>query len=369
MGVGHQGLFFVRFDGDPDDPPHAVGARGLYYNRNRWYSPDLGRFIQRDVNETALPIITAMVFNTETLASFVGAFDGPALYGDGINLYGYVDSNPVNRLDAQPRPESTPAAAAGHPADPDSYEDIDPTAWRKVEFCLQDAERGLIRATLLRPQAWLEAFRATEGAEIPIHLPEMGIAGRAVVVAIEPCPEIPNPAASGEVVSGTFVTERAPLVRIHLEAVPEPIGATPSHPFYSNDRSGWIPAGELQRGEGVRMMDGVAKVECVEPLAERTAVYNLEIHSSHTYYVGESRLWVHNPCSPDDIAKATGYRSSMGDPSDWRFLRKKPGSGAKSHDRLYRKIYEIWEDAYGKIHEVHYFLRPDGSTFDAKILY
>ena len=100
MGVGHQGLFFIRFDGDPDDPPHAVGARGLYYNRNRWYSPDLGRFIQRDVNETALPIIVALAFNGETLDALLGAFDGQGLYGDGMNLYAYLGANPVNGLDA-----------------------------------------------------------------------------------------------------------------------------------------------------------------------------------------------------------------------------------------------------------------------------
>ena len=65
--IGHQGLFFVRLDGDPADPPLEVGAKGLYYNRNRWYSPGLGRFTTRDVNETALPILTAMVLQTARL--------------------------------------------------------------------------------------------------------------------------------------------------------------------------------------------------------------------------------------------------------------------------------------------------------------
>ncbi|MFQ5811361.1 MAG: RHS repeat domain-containing protein [Armatimonadota bacterium] len=97
---GHQGLFFVRLDGNPADPSLEVGARGLYYNRNRWYSPRLGRFIQRDVNETALPIITAPAFNGDTLDALVGVFDGQALYADGFNLYAYLDSNPVNLTDA-----------------------------------------------------------------------------------------------------------------------------------------------------------------------------------------------------------------------------------------------------------------------------
>ncbi len=87
-------------DGEPDDPPLAVGARGLYYNRNRWYSPDLGRFIQRDVNESALPIITALAFNGETLDALLGTFDGQGLHGDGMNLYLYLGGNPVNFSDA-----------------------------------------------------------------------------------------------------------------------------------------------------------------------------------------------------------------------------------------------------------------------------
>jgi RHS repeat-associated protein len=100
MGVGHQGLFFIRFDGEPDDPPLAVGTQGLYYNRNRWYSPNLGRFIQRDVNETALPIITALAFNADMLHIRLGSFDGQTLYAGGMNLYEYVGSGPVNRRDA-----------------------------------------------------------------------------------------------------------------------------------------------------------------------------------------------------------------------------------------------------------------------------
>ena len=97
--IGHQGLFFVRLDGDPADPPLEVGAKGLYYNRNRWYRPDLGRFMQRDVNETALPIITAMVFNGESVASLFSSFSGQGLYSDEINLYAYASSNPVSYRD------------------------------------------------------------------------------------------------------------------------------------------------------------------------------------------------------------------------------------------------------------------------------
>ena len=69
--AGHQGLFYERLDGQG----LAAGATGFYYNRNRFYSPALGRFLQRDPNETALPLLTAMVSNGGTVASLFGAFD------------------------------------------------------------------------------------------------------------------------------------------------------------------------------------------------------------------------------------------------------------------------------------------------------
>jgi RHS repeat-associated protein len=97
---GHQGLFFVRLDGSPADPSLEVGTRGLYYNRNRWYSSHLGRFLQRDVNETALPILAALAFNGEALDSLLNSFEGQSLYADGLNLYVYLGSNPVNGIDA-----------------------------------------------------------------------------------------------------------------------------------------------------------------------------------------------------------------------------------------------------------------------------
>ena len=89
----------MRLDGWADDPSLEPGAVGLYYDRNRWLHPHLGRFLQRDVNETALPILAAVAFNGQTLDSLISSFDPQALYGDGLNLYIYLGSNPVNRTD------------------------------------------------------------------------------------------------------------------------------------------------------------------------------------------------------------------------------------------------------------------------------
>jgi len=98
--LGHQGLHFIRLD---DTSPAAntltPAARGLYYNRNRFYSPDLGRFITRDPNATALPILTAAARNGQALDILIEPLDGNALFADGMNLYLYAGANPISGND------------------------------------------------------------------------------------------------------------------------------------------------------------------------------------------------------------------------------------------------------------------------------
>lgn len=72
------------------------GSFGHYYNRNRWYRPDLGRFTTKDVNATALPIMAALTVNAESFNILLSNFSGTALYGDGMNLYLFAGANPVN---------------------------------------------------------------------------------------------------------------------------------------------------------------------------------------------------------------------------------------------------------------------------------
>lgn len=97
--VGHQGLFFERYDGAFDQPTIAPNIAGLYYNRNRYYSPSLGRFITRDPNETGIPILTALAMNGEIAAILLRGVSGETLYGDGMSLYQYLRSNPANGRD------------------------------------------------------------------------------------------------------------------------------------------------------------------------------------------------------------------------------------------------------------------------------
>jgi len=66
-----------------------------YLTANRVYDPPTGRWLQRDPNETAQPIVEAMAMNGEALGASSLMFSLAGLYGDGPNTYNFVRSNPV----------------------------------------------------------------------------------------------------------------------------------------------------------------------------------------------------------------------------------------------------------------------------------
>ncbi len=82
--VGHQGLFYYSF-----------GIDGLYYNRNRWYSPTLGRFTTKDPNEAGQLVVGALAMNGGAMDALLNGFGAGGHYRDGMNLYAYLGSNPL----------------------------------------------------------------------------------------------------------------------------------------------------------------------------------------------------------------------------------------------------------------------------------
>jgi hypothetical protein len=246
-------------------------------------------------------------------------------------------------------------------------EDFDVEKWRTVRLTLNDASKGLIRVSLLRPAFWVASAHMQPGARIAVNLPDVGLRGIAEVTAVENCPPVATGTADTQIITGTFCTQRAPILRLCFESLDAPLCVTPGHPFYSLDKASWRRAVDLEPGESVLAYDGTATLESVEYKPPNT-VYNIEVRQDHSYCVSSLHIVVHNPCSSQAIGEADGYHSSMGDPSDWKFLREKPGSGVRSHDKLFMKMYEFWEDAWGVVREVHYLLRSDGTVFAVKIV-
>jgi hypothetical protein len=191
--------------------------------------------------------------------------------------------------------EARQAAPPDSP-NPDDYDVIDSAKWRTVKLSIDLSHGGRCDITLARPLPWLDLVGAKSGATINLQMPEMGIAGTAKVVAIEPCPEFSPPKPGSRPVIGKFVTTNAKVIELSIEGLDEHIGTTASHPFWSLDRKGWVAAGDLKPGEKLRTQDGSATVKSVVPRPGTETVYNIEVHKDHTFFVSEAKLWVHNTC-------------------------------------------------------------------------
>ena len=132
------------------------------------------------------------------------------------------------------------------------------------------------------------------GELVYVDLAEMQVSGLATVRQISPAPELPI--GPGRVVTGKFV-HQGEVIDLQIEGMERPIGVTASHPFWSEDRKAFVPAGELRSGE--RLLTAVGTQTHVAHIAQRDGpqtVYNIEVDGEHVYAVSEQGLVVHNDC-------------------------------------------------------------------------
>jgi hypothetical protein len=101
----------------------------------------------------------------------------------------------------------------------------------------------------------------------------------------------------GSFVTGRFVTRRVEqTVTLQLEDGSS-VEGTAIHPFWSLDRQGWVPMGELQVGELLQSEHGSVAVASLAVHHRPCEVYNIEVHGEHVYQVGDLGVLVHNACS------------------------------------------------------------------------
>jgi len=102
---------------------------------------------------------------------------------------------------------------------------------------------------------------------------------------------------TGVGVNGRFIHRAANVVDLLISGEEEPIGTTDNHPFWSEDRQEYVPAGELRVGENLRTVNGSQTyVQSIRPRGPPEDVYNLEVEGAHTYHVGTTGVLVHNSC-------------------------------------------------------------------------
>ncbi len=72
------------------------------------------------------------------------------------------------------------------------------------------------------------------------------------------------------------------------------VRSTPDHPYWAQ-RRGWTLAGDLHAGDLLEDVAGATlEVVAKEDVAATAKVYNFEVESTHTYFVGAALAWVHN---------------------------------------------------------------------------
>lgn len=127
-------------------------------------------------------------------------------------------------------------------------------------------------------------------------------------------------------------TDTIVLVRVNGEE----LETTEIHPFWVEER-GFVPAYALKKGDILRLADGSnTSVESVEilHLEEAVWVYNFTVEDNHTYFVGDSGVWVHN----SRCGKSSARNAYMG-----RTPSKKSKTGKAVIERM-KKEHKVTSD-------------------------
>ncbi|WP_164928456.1 polymorphic toxin-type HINT domain-containing protein [Gloeobacter violaceus] len=102
-------------------------------------------------------------------------------------------------------------------------------------------------------------------------------------------------------VKSTFQFDNRPVYRLELREIDgngdrDVLTVTGEHPFFLQGQ-GWTAADKLQVGERVQTVDGQwLRVAGLQAQEQKQRTYNLEVERDHTFFVGDSKAWVHNEC-------------------------------------------------------------------------
>ncbi len=169
---------------------------------------------------------------------------------------------------------------------------IEARNWRRVVLRAPNLDGTQSRIEYLRPAWWLVEHEIRVGDTVRLNIPEAGIHGAAEIVDIGSCPEIED--GPGEVVIGLFHHRSKQVINLSIEGQSQPIGVTPNHPVWSEERHEFVEAGELHEGELVRTIHGLAHINSISSRGPPEDVYNLEVLGEHVYHVSRAGLLVHN---------------------------------------------------------------------------
>ncbi|MDB5213085.1 MAG: hypothetical protein JWO86_1012, partial [Myxococcaceae bacterium] len=244
---------------------------GLVHFGAREYDPETGSFTRKD----------------------------PSRFDGGENLYAYVAGDPINFVD--PNGEGIVGAVIGG-LEGGAIGYAEEGAVQVLDKDFAGLDCGKIRAAA----GWGAAFGAAAGAARGTGR-QCFAAG--TQVAAESGPKAIEDVAVGDRVlsrgeDGELSYERVTrlFVRADAEEVAltftdahgagTPIITTPEHPFRVASGE-WVTAGRLDIGDNVVTAEGgLATLSVALSLEKRGTVYNFEVEGTHTYFVGDAKLWV-----------------------------------------------------------------------------
>ncbi len=273
---------------------------GLHYNYHRDYNPETGRYVQSD----------------------------PIGLAGGMNTFGYAYQNPYGYVDPDGRlawfvPLIVGVLFEGGGLALEAYDNQNNTCGD----CIQPSgfligglpgAGAVARTTAMRGTEAIGA--ATQAAKTLCFTAGTLIHTKDGLKPIETI-KIGDLVASRNDATGE--TAWKPVVRlfhnkdkeilkltlINQNGQQESLGVTPEHPFNVVDQ-GWVSAEKLQVGTIIHSLNGqVIRVQSVERANERQDTYNFEVADYHTYFVGDSGVWVHNNCY-DELADLLGNMTS-----------------------------------------------------------
>ena len=167
------------------------------------------------------------------------------------------------------------------------------------QLALREDLKSVDGQRLPGPKTWVPPYNDQQLVDQQMHIqvPECGISGWARVLSIGECPQVSaRPGPRFQVVTGTFKHHSKKVIDVRIDGLAAPIGATPNHPFWSEDKQEFVRADQLQPGERLRQADGnLTQVVSLTPRSGEHDVYNIEVQIDHAYHVGASGVLVHNP--------------------------------------------------------------------------
>ncbi|WP_447663665.1 polymorphic toxin-type HINT domain-containing protein [Paenibacillus sp. D51F] len=266
-------------------------SAGLQYLRARWYDPSVGRFINED------------------------PYQGKIINPLSLNLYTYVENNPLTRVDPSGHVFETllDVASIGWSA----YSLYKDPSWSNTGYLAWDVTAALVpfvpgsyvaKAGEIAVSAVKNEKKVVEAVTTVKNACHCFVAGTKVLTdeGEKPIEEIEvgdkvlaKDDETGEMAykEVEWLFQRDVKETYNITVGGEVITTTDEHPFWIIGK-GWVESKNLVVGDVLTTSDGKElAIEKIEVKQGHATVYNFKVKDFHTYFVSNLGIWTHNACS------------------------------------------------------------------------